>query len=59
MIKNSSPATQLVSVNKALKELHQMIFHIQEERNQSADNLSNINKTHEKMRHEARVSAYF
>lgn len=44
---------------QALKELHQMISHIQEERNRSADNLANINKTHEKMRHETRVSAYF
>lgn len=45
--------------SEALKELQQMMSHIQEERNRSADNLSNINKTHEKMRHETRVSAYF
>lgn len=45
--------------SQSLKELHQMVLHIQEERNRSADNLTNINKTHEKMRHETRVSAYF
>ncbi|XP_066929711.1 SAGA-associated factor 29-like [Clytia hemisphaerica] len=44
---------------QALKELHQMVLHIQEDRTRSADNLSNINKTHEKMRHETRVTAYF
>jgi len=36
-----------------------MILHIQEERNRSAENLVNINKTHEKMRNETKVSAYF
>lgn len=45
--------------SQALKELHQMVVHIQEERVRSADNLGNINKTHEKMKHETRVSAYF
>ena len=45
--------------SQALKELDQLIKCIQEERTRSADNLSNINKTHEKMRHETRVSAYF
>ncbi|XP_057309311.1 SAGA-associated factor 29-like [Hydractinia symbiolongicarpus] len=66
MLKNASGNTfvggssgQAVVVTDALKELHQMIYNIQEERNRSADNLSNINKTHEKMRHETRVSAYF
>lgn len=45
--------------SEALKELHQMVLHIQEERSRSVDNLGNINKTHEKMKHETRVSAYF
>ena len=44
----SNTSVSVMNVNQALKELHQMIFHIQEERNRSADNLTNINKTHEK-----------
>eukprot|EP00112_Aurelia_sp_Birch-Aquarium-sp1_P013900 Seg298.3 transcript_id=Seg298.3/GoldUCD/mRNA.D3Y31 product="SAGA-associated factor 29" protein_id=Seg298.3/GoldUCD/D3Y31 len=32
---------------------------VQEERNRSADNLNNINKTHEKMRNDNKVSSYF
>lgn len=55
----SNTSVSVMNVNQALKELHQMIFHIQEERNRSADNLTNINKTHEKMKHETKVSAYF
>ena len=53
------PTNQTATTTLALKELRQMILHIQEERNRTADNLTNINKTHEKMRHETRVSAYF
>lgn len=53
------PSSQTGNTTQALKELRQMILHIQEERNRTGDNLTNINKTHEKMRHETRVSAYF
>jgi len=56
---SSTSTSTPINVNTSLKELHQMVFHIQDERNRSADNLTNINKTHEKMKHETRVSAYF
>lgn len=48
-----------MNCSNALKELHQMILDIQEEKGRSAENLVNINKTHEKMRNETKVSAYF
>jgi len=36
-----------------------MLLQIQEERSRSEDNLSNINKTHEKMKNDNKVSSYF
>ena len=51
--------TNTMNSSSALKELHQMILNIQEDRTRSAENLMDINKTHGKMRHETKVSAYF
>ncbi|XP_065651858.1 SAGA-associated factor 29 [Hydra vulgaris] len=51
--------SSVLNTKESLRQLHQMVLRIQEERNRNADNLLNINKTHEKMRHETRVSAYF
>jgi len=45
--------------NNSLKELHQLILDVQEERGRSSETLVHINKTHEKMRNETKVSAYF
>ncbi|XP_065055236.1 SAGA-associated factor 29-like [Rhopilema esculentum] len=55
---NSSSGVPL-GLQQALKELHRMLSQIQEERGRSADNLNNINKTHEKMKNDNKVSSYF
>jgi len=47
------------SVPQLLEELHLLINQIQEERTRSADNLNNINKTHDKMRHDTKITSYF
>lgn len=47
------------TVPALLKELHTLVLQIQEERNRGEHSVSNISKTHEKMKTEARVSPYF
>lgn len=47
------------TVPSLLKELHALVLQIQEQRTQSEQNLSNIAKTHEKMKTEVKVSSYF
>lgn len=42
------------AVPKLLRELHQLIHQIQDERNRNEHTLMNISKTHERMRSEAR-----
>merc|ERR1711973_169891 len=57
--RTSTTTTTMSVSNNSLKELHQMILNIQEDRTRSAENLMDINKTHGKMRNETKVSAYF
>lgn len=47
------------NVAQLLKEVQYLVLQIQEDRNHSAENLNNINKTHDKMRHEQRITSYF
>lgn len=62
---NSTTATSLTNSNSTntvpslVKELHNLVLQIQEQRTQSEQNLSSIAKTHEKMKTEVKVSPYF
>ena len=47
------------AVPKLLRELHQLIHQIQDERNRNEHTLMNISKTHERMKSEVKVSSYF
>lgn len=61
----SSPSTSHMAsstthaVPKLLRELYQLIQQTQEERNRNEHTLSNIAKTHERMKSETKVSMYF
>ncbi|CAH1800508.1 unnamed protein product [Owenia fusiformis] len=60
----SNNATDL-KIKAMLKELHQLVFQVQQERERGEHNLNNITKTHERMQQEAKskanakVSPYF
>ncbi|XP_046841572.1 SAGA-associated factor 29-like [Xenia sp. Carnegie-2017] len=47
------------AVPKLLRELHQLVHQIQDERIKNEHTLTNISKTHERMKSEAKVSSYF
>ncbi|CAB3995880.1 SAGA-associated factor 29 [Paramuricea clavata] len=47
------------AVPKLLRDLHQLIHQVQDERNRNEHTLMNISKTHERMKSEAKVSSYF
>lgn len=48
-----------VKMKDMLKDLHQLIHEVQDERNRGEHNSTNINKTHERMQQEQKVSPYY
>jgi len=55
----SSASAVPATVAASLKELHQLVLQIQEDRTRGEHNLVNISKTHERMKSEPKVSPYF